>query len=166
MSFKKKRVKKIYGKRLKRLRNKVVKDLNCFKNISPAALKAKLAAILCIDPNTCTIDYLMVTYYDKFISKNKTLPIEVCADKNKFYDTRSWKDVRELVFKVFGKQCLCCGATENIEVDHVVPRSIKPELALLVKNLQPLCKSCNMKKGTRIIDYRVVPEDLEENISI
>jgi 5-methylcytosine-specific restriction endonuclease McrA len=52
----------------------------------------------------------------------------------------------------YNNKCLACGSTEDITMDHIIP---------LVKggahdpdNIQPLCKSCNCKKLTKIIDYR------------
>lgn len=49
-------------------------------------------------------------------------------------------------------RCLRCGTTENITADHVVPLSKGG--ADSIENIQPLCKSCNCSKGTKIIDYR------------
>lgn len=52
----------------------------------------------------------------------------------------------------FGNVCLSCGATENIQPDHVVPlaRGGSNDIA----NLQPLCATCNQRKGANTIDYR------------
>ena len=51
-------------------------------------------------------------------------------------------------------KCLCCGTTENIQVDHVVPLSKGGTNT--IDNLQPLCKACNRQKMTKTIDYRLV----------
>jgi hypothetical protein len=64
----------------------------------------------------------------------------------------SKKEVREYVFNKYGKICLCCGSTENISLDHIVPVSKNGKNKL--NNLQPLCVSCNSSKSTEIIDYR------------
>lgn len=42
-------------------------------------------------------------------------------------------------------KCLKCGTTENLTVDHIVPK-FRGGLDG-TDNLQTLCKSCNMKKG-------------------
>lgn len=48
-------------------------------------------------------------------------------------------------YKAIGAACVKCGSTENIQADHIVSRqeggSSSPE------NYQPLCGSCNNKKG-------------------
>lgn len=61
-------------------------------------------------------------------------------------------DVKDWVFNKYGKRCLCCGATDNISIDHIKPISKGGTNDL--NNLQPLCKSCNSSKSTRIVDYR------------
>ena len=59
---------------------------------------------------------------------------------------------REEVFNLYGHKCLCCGATENITIDHVI--SVKNGGVNEIKNMQPLCKSCNSRKSSKNTDYR------------
>lgn len=61
-------------------------------------------------------------------------------------------DVKKAIYNKFGKVCLCCGTTENISLDHIKP--IHKGGLNELDNLQPLCKSCNSRKGIQIIDYR------------
>ena len=44
-------------------------------------------------------------------------------------------------------KCVQCGSTENLTMDHILPKSKggKDEL----KNLQCLCFPCNIKKGDK-----------------
>lgn len=53
--------------------------------------------------------------------------------------------------KKYGPRCQCCGATPAtgavMNVDHIKPRKIFPELALDPDNLQILCDECNHGKG-------------------
>ena len=51
-----------------------------------------------------------------------------------------------------GQNCLCCGTDQKLSVDHVIPISYGGHDT--IENLQPLCLSCNDRKGTKIIDYR------------
>jgi ATP adenylyltransferase len=60
---------------------------------------------------------------------------------------------RKAVFDAALGRCLYCrGVDQPLEVDHVQPQSKQGFTAL--ENLQALCKSCNIAKGVRWIDYR------------
>lgn len=48
-----------------------------------------------------------------------------------------------------GEICMNCGSGENIEIDHIKPESLYPELALDYENIQLLCRRCNASKGNR-----------------
>jgi 5-methylcytosine-specific restriction endonuclease McrA len=51
----------------------------------------------------------------------------------------------------YGNRCLSCGKPWPLSADHIVPlsRGGSNDIA----NLQPLCLSCNDRKGTKVIDY-------------
>lgn len=54
----------------------------------------------------------------------------------------------------YGYMCICCRRTDvNLAMDHVIPLSLGG--ANVIDNIQPLCKSCNSRKNTKIIDYRI-----------
>lgn len=62
---------------------------------------------------------------------------------------REWVDILERC----GYTCLWCRRNDvKITMDHVVPLS-KGGLHE-IENIQPLCRSCNSKKGVRIMDFR------------
>lgn len=72
-----------------------------------------------------------------------------------FYQTFEWLRLRQEVINMYGAKCMKCGATNDIAVDHINPRSKYPELELDINNMQVLCRSCNSSKSNRIIiDYR------------
>lgn len=68
-------------------------------------------------------------------------------DEN-FYRSRPWQDLRYRVLAVYRK-CLLCGTRNELQVDHIKPRSKYPELALTFENMQVLCRDCNMGKSNR-----------------
>jgi 5-methylcytosine-specific restriction endonuclease McrA len=70
---------------------------------------------------------------------------------DEFLWSYEWRRVRMVALKKYGPRCMCCGATPSggatMNVDHIKPRRIFPELALDVDNLQVLCADCNHGKG-------------------
>lgn len=81
-------------------------------------------------------------------SNPKTLAF-VAGDS--FLSTYDWRRVRMEALKKYGPKCMCCGATPAtgavMNVDHIKPRKLFPELALELSNLQILCHECNHGKG-------------------
>jgi len=64
---------------------------------------------------------------------------------------QEWNKLKEN----YNFQCLCCLKREpeiKLTEDHVIPLILGGENS--INNLQPLCHSCNSRKGARIIDYR------------
>lgn len=59
----------------------------------------------------------------------------------------SWQRCRRAFLKQVGKQCVCCGSKKKIQVHHMKPRHVFPELALVIKNLIALCKDCHFHIG-------------------
>lgn len=84
-----------------------------------------------------------------------------------FYDRDVWKRLRYAVLKKYGFRCMACGGSQEdgtvIQVDHILPISIYPELALDEKNLQVLCKECNSgKRNLFFDDHRPILRDSED----
>ena len=78
--------------------------------------------------------------------------IAFCRSKN-FYRSQKWRNLR---LKALAKSNICTGCGRSpkdgvvLHVDHVLPRSIYPEYALVLGNLQILCEDCNLGKGNTI----------------
>jgi 5-methylcytosine-specific restriction endonuclease McrA len=68
-----------------------------------------------------------------------------------FLNTYEWRVVRMQALKKYGPVCMCCGDSPKngavMNVDHIKPRKLFPELALDLTNLQILCSPCNHGKG-------------------
>lgn len=83
-----------------------------------------------------------------------------------FYQSREWRQVRYEALRKHGGRCLCCGRGSKqgviLHVDHIRPRSLYPELALSVNNLQILCEDCNLGKSNH--DAVEWEHDVEESI--
>ena len=67
--------------------------------------------------------------------------------------SRKYKEVRLKVLARDGYTCYYCGhegTKENgLTIDHIIPVSKAPELAIDESNMRIACKSCNSAKGSR-----------------
>lgn len=70
-----------------------------------------------------------------------------------FYNLSEWQSIRYRALKEMGNICMLCGASPRtgavIHVDHIKPRSLYPELAFSLSNLQILCSNCNLGKSNK-----------------
>lgn len=65
------------------------------------------------------------------------------------FTANEWRQLCEY----YNNTCLCCGCNDcQLTPDHVIPLSKSG--SGMIENIQPLCLTCNLKKGTKIHDYR------------
>jgi hypothetical protein len=77
------------------------------------------------------------------------------SDARSFYASAEWNIIRTLVLKETPHKCQDCGKMirkkSDLTVDHVLPRNKYPNLALERSNMRVLCRTCNSKKGDRVL---------------
>ena len=64
---------------------------------------------------------------------------------------QEWKDLRKVIINRDGNKCKYCGKIaegSDLNIDHIKPKSLFPELIFDPDNLQVLCRKCNFKKNT------------------
>lgn len=85
----------------------------------------------------------------KTVTKKYVSGVDVSSDG--FLSTYQWRSLRMVALKKYGAVCMCCGDSPKngavMNVDHIKPRKLFPELALDINNLQILCSPCNHGKG-------------------
>ena len=63
--------------------------------------------------------------------------------------TQRWKNLRKRIIDR-DVSCVVCGAVDELQVDHIVPRSKSTEEDVYnPENLQTMCKRCNLVKGAK-----------------
>jgi 5-methylcytosine-specific restriction endonuclease McrA len=84
---------------------------------------------------------------DKFkVFKQNRRAREVQADGS--FTAKQWRNLCDK----YSNRCLDCGRKRKLTADHVVPLSKGGTNR--ISNIQPLCGSCNSKKGTKTTDFR------------
>lgn len=103
-------------------------------------------------------------------AKRKIKKVGVKAKSDRFLASAEWARLRYYALVLHGSRCMCCGRTPNdgakMNVDHVLPRSKYPKLALDIHNLQVLCNTCNWGKGNRdTTDFRSLDVDTRDELT-
>lgn len=86
---------------------------------------------------------------DDVVVKDDDTPKKKVSDEKKQHvkelASPKWKKKREEVFERYGKQCVECGSTKNIQVHHLIYRKGHHLWDYSVDELLPLCKKCHQK---------------------
>ncbi|MEK9893731.1 MAG: HNH endonuclease [Pelagibacteraceae bacterium] len=61
----------------------------------------------------------------------------------------SHKPSRAMIYKRDGNKCQYCGATKDLTIDHIQPRSLGGQDTW--ENLVTACSTCNSKKGGKLL---------------
>lgn len=104
------------------------------------------------DKDVKTIRDLIYYQYAKIIAKRAFLKSNGKEVKKYYYGfikkvflelkdgTKSWSDITKEDWQLvnFEKRCIYCGKKDNLEKEHIVPRSL---------NIKPKCKTCDTIQG-------------------
>jgi 5-methylcytosine-specific restriction endonuclease McrA len=74
---------------------------------------------------------------------------EFARHSKRVTSTRRWQVLRHQILERDGWKCRCCGERRRLEIDHIQPVRLAPEMAFDPSNLQALCGPCHTRK-TRI----------------
>lgn len=81
--------------------------------------------------------------------KAEGVPANLTSRKgaSQFYTSHEWSELRYKAFIEYGRECVVCGCTKKLTVDHIKPLRKYPDLAREMSNLQVMCRLCNRGKG-------------------
>jgi 5-methylcytosine-specific restriction endonuclease McrA len=66
-----------------------------------------------------------------------------------FLGTRRWQELRHQRLAYAHHECECCGATTELQLDHIGARANgNDRRRLTLHEVQILCRRCNQLKGT------------------
>lgn len=69
----------------------------------------------------------------------------ITSEAQKLISSKTWRKLRLKILKRDNHICKICSSKEDLVVDHIIPWRINKDNS--EKNLQVLCRSCNVKKG-------------------
>lgn len=125
------------------LEHQVIILLNRVISLERTNVKLKFAIKNGMDPNR--VKKKEIKLEDSFFDD---------LNHKKFYSSQKWLSLRYNFLMNSDRVCVLCGSTNDLHVDHIIPRSIDQSLSLIESNLQILCKSCNFGKSNK--DFKKV----------
>lgn len=99
---------------------------------------------------TVPVKEVILDIYKKYRTQAVRRVVVWCYPEKFTIQDIYWRKCREQILATHPNICCRCGSTENLQVDHMLPKSKYPHLMYCMENLQILCKSCNAKKGSRV----------------
>lgn len=101
-------------------------------------------------------DACSVLFSEKLLRAEEVLEIILKNKSNqwKYYSKPEWESAKSLVYSRDGRKCCKCFGISELNIDHIIPKSKVPALALDDDNLRVLCWPCNKAKNTVVeLDY-------------
>ncbi|MDR5602776.1 HNH endonuclease [Staphylococcus coagulans] len=95
----------------------------------------------------------LISFNESYCDKHKTYTNAKYNDVRqrndpeylRFYKSKQWQNLREIVMMENDYICQSCGRQANV-VDHIIPTKVDWSKRLDKNNLQPLCNECHNKK--------------------
>ncbi|MFK4391512.1 5-methylcytosine-specific restriction endonuclease McrA [Peribacillus frigoritolerans] len=111
----------------------------------------------------------IVNEYEKCPCKKTQRKSKVEIERNKELMTTKWKKFRMEIIKRDGAHCKRCLikynviVSDNLQVHHIKPRIMYPELTYEQTNCVTLCRKCNTEYGTvEQLDFDFKPAEQED----
>lgn len=79
----------------------------------------------------------------------KNNPIKNRMKAHRRRSAKSFTILPKEIKHLYASPCAACGSRNSIEADHIVPIARGGRTS--IGNLQPLCKSCNCSKGSKLM---------------
>ena len=115
------------------------------QDFSPMAVCTVQRAFILVYMNKAELIKKVGDKYIRTVTSSFPMPAVVKLNRYIHIPYKSVVLSRNNIFKRDNFTCQYCGATENLTLDHVIPRSKGGGTNW--KNLITACKSCNAKKG-------------------
>ncbi|MGC4129021.1 MAG: DEAD/DEAH box helicase family protein [Bergeyella sp.] len=112
----------------------------------------------------CYEDFYRAYEYDDNVYRRKRKGIANISEANQevTINRLASEEVRNIVLSRDGHKCLCCGKTNNLQIDHIIsfkeqePDNDNPNL------YQTLCGVCNKEKSSNSFNYRITNYDVNK----
>ena len=96
---------------------------------------------------------LFVRHWVSLVPDLKALRKRLKNNRSKYPDVVEMSITDRELLRLVTSACRHCGSTADICIDHVIPLARGGRTS--VGNLQPLCRTCNMRKGGKLmIEFR------------
>ena len=93
-------------------------------------------------------------WYERYELPHKPVKIKKitrCTSDTSIYTTHQWKLIRNVMRKLCGYSCMCCGSKSDVHLVHILDIYNYPHLSFDYYNPQFLCSEC---KDKRSIDHK------------
>lgn len=121
-----------------------VGELMTMTRLGKRAVQAAIRDLMALEELAVDFRPGEASHYRVLMADREPLPVPVPVKRDEVPD-----ETRFLVFERDGYRCAKCGSGEDPTIDHIHPQSLGGDHS--EGNLQTLCRSCNSRKGARVL---------------